>query len=95
MTQRLGRLSRNAVLVFSGDILGLHVVEGILGTGRWLPVLVDVDKRVDERVQFVLTQLHDQQTVLCGYRGFLLAERDFKRIPQIRQFHSGFIPAVE
>lgn len=59
MAQGLVRLSRDAVLVFSSDILGLHVVEGILGAGSWLPVLVGVDEHIDECVKLVLTQLPD------------------------------------
>ena len=59
MTQRLARFAGDAVLVFSGDILGLHVVEGVFRAGNGLPVLVDIDKQIDERVELVLTQLQD------------------------------------
>ena len=59
MAQGLVRLSRDTVLVFSSDILGLHVVEGVFRAESGLPVLVDIDKQIDERVELVLTQLQD------------------------------------
>ena len=47
------------MLVFSGDILGLHVVEGVFRAESGLLVLIDIDKQIDERVELVLTQLQD------------------------------------